>query len=273
MNNKKIHAFFMVAAMVFVMASCTERIELDLEGDLATLVIDARITDIDQGSKVIITKTTSYFFNQPPPMAAGARVMLSADKGSWLLKEESPGKYILPLDFSADHKSTYTLEVDFADEVFHAHSTMPKPVSLDSLSIRPHDWLSGRFDLLIHFRDPPETDNFYMWKVYRNDVLLTDSLLKVPFTDGEPFKGRYVSAPVYVLQPEDGILQSGDVYRVETYSITEEYYEFLLAMLRNQGATGGPFAGPPSNIPSNFSNGALGFFMTAAVTSAEIAIP
>jgi hypothetical protein len=46
----------------------------------------------------------------------------------------------------------------------------------------------------------------------------------------------------------------------------------MIALRRNQGTVGGPFTGPPANVPGNINNGALGFFLAAAVSEVEMVI-
>ncbi len=261
-------AKLMIAAIAMIsMMACSEKIDLELDGMEPRLVIDARITDLPEGNRVLITKSTGYNADTSAPPMTGAVVRLSAGKSMWHLKEIENGEYVLPGYFRGEAPNVYTIEVDTGKEIVHAVSEMKEAVQLDSISVRPHPWLSDHHELVVHFQDPPGQLNYYMWKIYKNGVLLTDTMRKVAFADSEMFSGRYVRVPVYLLQPEDGIPQPGDTIRVDKYRITEEYFNFLVATRRNSGAAGGPFVGPPSNIPSNFSNNALGFFMTASVSS------
>lgn len=270
---KNIKATLVIAATVMIgMMACSEKIDLELDGMEPRLVIDARITDLSEGNRVLITKSTGYNAGNPPPPITGAVVRLSAGKSMWQLKETETGEYMLPGYFRGEAPNVYTIEVETDKETVYAVSEMKEAIQLDSITVRPHPWFSDRQELLVHFQDPPGQLNYYMWKVYKNGVLLTDTMRRVPFADSEIFSGQYVRFPVYMLQSEDSILNPGDTIRVDQYRITEEYFNFLVATRRNRGAAGGPFVGPPANIPSNFSNNALGFFMTASVSSSSLPI-
>lgn len=263
---------FLGALLLVFVPSCSEKIDLELENIDSRVVIDARITDTPEGNRVLLSQTTGFLAEEPAVGLGGAMVMVSSGKRIWHLKEKNVGEYVMPDDFKGEAENTYTLEVDTGEEIYQSVSELKAAVEVDSMLIRPHPWISDHHELVVHFQDPPGQLNFYMWKVYKNGVLLTDSLRKLPFTDSEAFSGRYVRAPVYILQPEDGIPQPGDKIRVEQYRIAEDYFHFLVAARRNQGAAGGPFVGPPSNVPTNIKNGALGFFMTASVTSREMIV-
>ena len=59
---------------------------------------------------------------------------------------------------------------------------------------------------------------------------------------------------------------------VEMHSISRKYYDFLVAIALETEFNGDLFSGPPANIPSNISNGGLGFFIASAVTTEYIEI-
>ena len=56
------------------------------------------------------------------------------------------------------------------------------------------------------------------------------------------------------------------------YGISKEQYEHNTALMLETDWGGGPFSGPPANVPSNISNGALGFFSANAVSSKSVEI-
>lgn len=267
MKNNTVYQIMILALILFSASGCSEKIELELDGMDSRLVIDARVTNIPGYNRVLLSGSSDYLANEPAEPLEGARVRLLTDKSVWYLQEKEAGEYVFPEEFAGEAPSVYVLEVETDDGVYRAESAIKEAIPLDSISVRPHPWLADHHELLIHFQDPPGEVNHYMWRVYKNEVLLTDSIHKAPFADSEAFSGRYVRVPIYIMQPEDGIPEAGDCLRVEQYRITEAYFHFLVALRRNQGAAGGPFVGPPSNIPSNFDRQALGFFMTATVTS------
>lgn len=253
--------------LITAISSCTEKIDLELDEMDSQIVINALITNEVDSNRVLISQTTPYLTDETPPEVSGATIELSDGENNWQFTEAQAGTYFLEEDFRGVPGTTYTLRVETGNEVYQAHSHMEETVQMDSLNVLPHPWLENHYSLLVHFETPEKLEKYYMWRVSKNDTLLTDSLNKVPFVAGDVFNTAYVTAPVYIFQPEDGIPQTGDTITAEMFSIPEEYYDFLVAMQRNQGSAGGPIVGPPSNIPSNFDNGALGFF--AMMSSSE----
>ncbi len=251
-------------------SACTEKIDIELNDTYSRLVVEATITDRDDHHRIMLTKTTSYFHNEQSPSVNDAEVFISSGGYRWQLLPYTPGQYIAPDKFATQVGETYHLEIQYDGQRYQASSTMKPVASIDSLSVRSHAWLPGHKELLVHFQEPAETEDFYMWKVYLNGENLTNSALRVRMASDDLINGRYMHYPFYTFRPDDAPLEAGDHIRVEMYSISEAYYMFLVAMRRNQGATGGPFAGPPANIPSNIDNGALGFFLAASVSEADL---
>lgn len=263
-------------ALVFILlatfVSCSEKIELDLNTGNQRLVVEGMITDRAGTHGVIITKSTSYFFNEPAPGVNDAVVTISDGSHDWQLTQESPGHYMMPQDFAGTPGTTYQLNIEHQNTLYLASTHLREVPAIDSLSRLPHPILPGRDFLMIHFQEPPQTRDFYMYHIFYNDSLVTDSINKVPFGDDDGVNGRYLSIPVYLFRSGNEAPQPGDRIRVQKFSISEEYFQFMIALRRNQGTVGGPFAGPPANVPGNINNGALGFFLASAVSEAEMVI-
>lgn len=258
-----------IPALLLLFAACTEKIDLELDDTYSRLVVEATITDRDDHHEIILTSTASYFHNESAPRIANAEVRISDGTNGWQLTAHQPGHYMFAEKIATQAGTEYQLEIDFEGKTYRASSYMkPVPV-LDSLSVRPHPWIPNHHDLIAHFQEPAESQDFYMWKVYHNGVNLTSTAPSFRIGADDFINGQYIGLPFYIIQPEDELLVPGDTIRVEMYNIGYDYFMFLNAMQRNQGATGGPFAGPPANIPGNIDNGALGFFLAASVSEAE----
>jgi hypothetical protein len=271
MKRKILHiALVLLALPAFF--SCSEKIELDLNTSNTRLVVEGMITDQEGSHGVILTKSSSYFFNEPPTPVEDAIVSVSDGSQQWLLSQENSGHYILPDGFAGIPGTNYQLSIDHQNTLYQASAHLREVPLIDSLSLAPHPILPGRDFLLIHFQEPPQTRDFYMYHIFFNDSLVTDSINKVPFGDDDGVNGRYLSIPVYLFRAGEEAPQPGDRIRVQKFSISEEYFQFMIALRRNQGTVGGPFTGPPANVPGNLNNGALGFFLAAAVSEAEMVI-
>lgn len=261
-----------IPIILLLLQACTEKIDLELGDTYERLVVEATITDRDSFQKVILSRTTTYLSNQPAPMVTDARVSISDGNSRWLLQEHRPGHYSSAEKHAAQAGTMYHLEIEYQGRTYRASSFMKPVAAIDSLTVRPHPFIPNHHELIAHFQEPRETTDFYMWRVFLNDEELTNTILRRPVSADDLINGQYLSLPFYTIRPEDEVMVSGNTIRVEMYNISYEYYLFLIAMRRNQGSAGGPFAGPPANIPGNIDNGAMGFFLAASVSGAAFQV-
>jgi Domain of unknown function (DUF4249) len=99
--------------------------------------------------------------------------------------------------------------------------------------------------------------------------MITDSLHEMIVQDDMLFNGNYAyGIPAQFLDQDekDEIIYPGDTITLEINGITEEYYNFILEAQSEIFYQTPLFSGPPANINSNISNGALGFFTAWSVT-------
>jgi len=115
--------------------------------------------------------------------------------------------------------------------------------------------------------DPPSTD-YYMFNVFKNGELLSDTINKVFITDDKFFNGSYTNGvpAAFLFQdyPREKIIP-GDTVSLQIAGITRDYFNFLTEVQTSSGFNNPLFGGPPANISSNISNGAIGFFSAYSV--------
>ncbi len=128
------------------------------------------------------------------------------------------------------------------------------------------------YQVLLYALDSP-VKNFYAFKVYRNGYLITDSLHEMMVQDDVFFNGNYTfGIPVQFLNQseKDEIILPSDTVTLEINGITDKYYNFILEAQSEIFYQTPLFSGPPANISSNISNGALGFFTAYSVTRSSV---
>jgi len=247
--------------------SCTEPIDLDLNTTHSRMVIEGRITDDHKKHQVKISSTSDYFANQPTKGLVGAIVSITDENDNRydLVEGASEGVYeTQEMSFTAGR--TYRLEVIYDDKRYVASAFMPPVARLDSVGYKwskSHD----HYHALINTQETPGESNFYEWQVYLNSYLVNDSLFETTYTDDQFVDGSYISN-IQIYSFSD--FEIGDTLMVEQYSLTREAYEFYAASTLETKERGGLFDGPPANIPSNISNGALGFFMASSVSRDQV---
>jgi hypothetical protein len=251
-------------------SGCQKVINVDLNNAAPRIVIEGLISDRRGPYSVTITKSGSYF-NQPVlPAVSDAEVTITDNTGiSDTLKETTPGIYLTSKTKGIPGR-TYTLKVFSENIEYEGTSTMLNHVDIDSLSVVRSEFQridfggnnQNRIQYEIHcfFRDPPEK-NFYRIKVFKNDSINTQNyrLYDDQYTNGEETELRVSRA------------EAGNTYRIELQSIdqpTYGYYRTLADLIFSNPL----FGSTPANPNTNLSNGSLGYFGAAAVSSKTIVI-
>lgn len=272
--------FIYLFAAVLFLASCTERIDLDLNDDgNRRIVVDGWFTDQEQQHEIDLTWTTSYFSNQAAPPVEGAFLTISDGQNVIELTEEEPGIYRTPVTAGVPG-NTYTLTIEHEDEVYEASSFMREVAPVDSLHVRVLDPFEEfgfpddpYYSVRIWTQELPGEGDYYMWRTFVNGAGVRDTLRELTFIDDSLYDGVYVEdVEVDYLSIEDGEATVGDTVYIEQFNIGEKAYEIFIGIMNETDWNGGLFDAPPANVETNLSNGALGYFGAAGVSTAQTLI-
>jgi hypothetical protein len=259
-----------------VFNSCTKVIDFDVSEANIRLVIDGSVTSEFKQHQVKISKTGSYFSGIRPPVVSGASIQVSDGLTIWnyFEKTDEPGTYFSQISFKAEQGKTYSIKVQVEGQEYTASEAMQVGATLDSLDIQQffkpipfENAIDSSYTLSVWGQEVGGQRNYYMWKYKINGSFgRTDSLQNIYFLDDKGIDGAYIPGyPIYYIDQKD--LISGDTLALYGYTITDEYYQFLRSvLLETYWRGGGPWDGPPANIPTNFTNGALGYFWVAPVS-------
>lgn len=271
---------FAILPVFLLLASCTERIDLELNEDgNQRIVVDGWFTDQEQQHEVKLTWTTSYFSNQAAPPVEGAFLTISDGENTIELNEEEPGIYKTPVT-AGTPGNTYTLTIEHQDEVYEASSFMRPVAPIDSLHVRVLDPLEEfgfpgdpYYSVRIWTQELPGQGDYYMWQTYVNSFGVRDTLRELTFIDDQLYDGVYVEdVEVDFLSIEDGEATPGDTVFIEQYNIGADAYNIFIGIMNETDWNGGLFDAPPANVETNLTNGALGYWGAAGMSTAETVI-
>jgi hypothetical protein len=275
-------AFFISLILLFMVVSCTERINIELDESFTRLVVDGSITIDTMAHKVILSKTSSYFYNQPAPMVTGAQVTITDGELTFNLTEESAGIYLTQPSVYGIPGHTYTLKIKLPVEIGgyadYTASSMLNPVNpLDSINMtfQPAYSEKGFWEVRCYAQDPPSAD-FYRFLISRNQKLITDTLYEWSVTDDRFFNGNYIKGAIIAEMDQsiaEYVLTEGDTVTAEMNSIGKEYADFIWDAQAELFGSNPLFSGPPANVKGNINNGAIGFFAAYSITRASVITP
>ncbi len=272
--------FIVLILVVVVFTACEKTVELDLKQSESKIVIEGLVTNRLGYQYVRVTRTAGFYDNGPTPRVTNANVLVKDDLGNEFIFNHNPGNqddsigYYLPdQSFIGAVGRTYFLTVEMDGEIYTAQDKLFSLSGIDSLNYRinaeeevePKDYKKF-YEVLLFSKEPPNEENYYFFKFYRNDSLKVYNENDIYFADdkllGEAIDG--LGSPVFY-----GVQ---DTARIEMYSLSREgfvYYFDLQLLLNNDG---GLFSQPPSNSRTNLTNGAFGFFQASAVDVKPIVI-
>lgn len=265
----------LVLFFLLVLASCTEPIELELNTDNnIRLVVDAQLTTETKPHLVQLNLTKDYFKEGESNAAENAVVTLSDGVTTETLSETTPGHYYTSEDYAGEENKTYTLRIEYNEEVYTSTSTIYPVMPIDSIDYEFFEAVENFFDeddpyyaLYAYFQEPPREGDHYIFKYTINNEP-SDNMLDWFFTDDFLVNGSYIADADFF----DFDAEIGDIVTFEAYSTSEQTFDYLNAILLETEFRGGLFDGAPANVPSNISNGAVGAFVTMDVEKKSIEI-
>ena len=284
MINKKIYIVLVSIIAIIIFSSCTAPIDIKTRNSEPVIVIYGQITDEFKNQYIRITSSSPYFDEKMSPTISGAIVQVTSTDGDlFRFYEEKDGYYISENCFAAKVGTTYnlTVEVDFDKdgeiETYEASTTILPVTPVDSVNVKPINIMGYRhFALNFYMQDPPETENFYLCIFYINDSLTNNKLSQYLFTDDRMYNGEYIDGATITYfedatdeknltaprAEEEGnyMVNPGDKIRLQLLNIEKGYYHFIYESISVKYGENPFFGGPPSNISTNISNGAVGFF-------------
>ncbi len=264
--------FLGILFSVFVI-SCTQVMKVDLPVSNDKVVIEGYVTTQTKPFGVKVTKTVALGNTTGYPTINNALVIIADNVGNRdTLGLVTSGVYLTSSPKTGVVGRTYYLTVKIDGVTYSAQDQIHYLAPVDSFYAVYLTAGSGfgitknGYYTFYNSTDPPNQKNYYMYKVYRNDIsVLGPSAIGV-------FDDRFLS-PVIIGARLPGKYSSGDRSKLELYSLSESGYNFYNGLATQLQNDGGFFSTPPANAPSNISNGAIGYFQASDVHVDSLLIP
>lgn len=285
MNMKKLFKNLILSAVsvlaLATFSACDDPIDISLDQGPKRLVVDGWLyqnvtTPTTFPDTIHLKWTSAYFDASASPKATGAFVTISDNTGLVdTLFEVVPGKYITQKTVREIGRN-YKLTIRAEGQTYEAFTTMKPCPLIDSVVAkeitrgRNRPGADSGFNLFYYGPENPMKGDFYRFKTYVNGQLLNKAS-DLAFTDDKSLKERvYIDSLQINFRPFD----RHDLIRVETLSITEDFFYFC-AEAQAQINNGGLFAQPPANVRTNVKNTnpkgppAVGYFGASGLSWAE----
>ncbi len=278
---KKLLYIVMLATLV---SACTEKIDVKLDSTYTRVVVDGNIESDTGIYRVTLTTSADYFANESVPKIVNAIVTITDGDSIFILHESQKGVsgiYETDRNFAGKTGSTYTLHVELPEEIaghttVEASSFLPTVTRLDSIGTVFHpEWgPKGIWTVKLYAQEPGDEVNYYLFNLYRNGILMTDTITKKVVSDDKFYNGSYMNGvDVIYINNENNweTLHPGDTVMLQMSGITKEYYNFI-DQVKQSGFNIPFFTGPPANVEGNISNGGIGFFSAYSSSFAKTVV-
>lgn len=273
-----------IALLALFTTACTESIDIKLDSTYTRVVVDGNI-EADTGVyRVTLTTSADYFSNEPLPKIVNAAVSLSDGSETFMLHESQQGVsgiYETDTDFAGTAGKTYTLQVELATAIaghssVEATSYLPQVTHLDSIAAVFHpEWgKKGIWTIKLYAQEPANEVNYYLFNLYKNGILQTDTITKKVVYDDKFYNGSYMNGVdvIYINNQHSWeTLHPGDTMMLQMSGITKEYFDFV-TQVKQSGFNIPFFTGPPANVKGNVTNGGIGFFAAYSNTFAKTVV-
>ena len=296
MKRKNINIVLTSLFVVVALFSCTAPIDINTRDSEPVIVIYGQLTDEFKSQYIRITSSSPYFDEKANTVISDAKVVVtSSDGDEYLFIYREDGYYVSERLFAASVGVTYnlTVEVDFDGdgvvETYEAETTILPVVPVDSVDIKLINIMGYRhFSLNFYMLEPAETENFYLFRFFINDSISNNKISEYLATDDRMFNGEYVDGATITYfedatdeknltapgaDEDDYYAMPGDRIRLQTLSIEKGYYDFINQCISEKYGENPFFGGPPSNITTNISNGAVGYFTGFCIQENNTIVP
>lgn len=276
------YIFLLISLLgLFWLSSCTEKIEVELDESFTRLIVEGNLTTDTMEHVFMLSKTTDYFANEPAPKVTAATITITDETGnSVLLEEKEEGIYKTPADFYGIANLRYDLRIDLEEEIggfssYEGSSFIPPVAPVDSIGMEFNARFGedGFWIVKLYATDPGGVENFYKINIYRNGILMTDSLNKVSFVDDRLFDGNFtfgIGVSYFNNSYDNQRFRIGDTVVMQMGGITKEHYTYMANVSEATSYQNPLFGGPPANPIGNIDNGAFGYFATYSTTYSSL---
>lgn len=287
---------FSCMILLLLMSSCIDKFNFVSDEPERMLNIEGFLTTVPKAHQIRISQVEKFgpeFIGLGRPVLL-ATVLIRDDLGRVeRLTELSSGYYSTSSDFAAEIGRSYNLEIQLLDGrryISLKEMAMPVPevdsVTYHSVRTVTTDRLNDEFgvQVMAHFQDPPDVENYYFWNVLESDfALITEpDLYHLPFdhptcprcpapkdcctrcfhkdlpkptniitVSDVDFDGIYQNRRIAYVR-DDG-LRFKETYRldIQHLSVSPETHRFLRLVDQQLRLTGSVFDPPPANIRGN----------------------
>ena len=270
--------------LLAILCACTEKVDLQSRSDYHDyLAVEATLTDRPEDpQQVILSRSISYFHNEPQPMVRGASVKVN----DVVFSEIEPGISEAPEGYACEPDVEYRLRISLPDgSGYEAEETMPEPgFRMDAIDYAYAGGKTMDMDSLwtvAVWGNEKDIDSYYLLTHAVNGAYQPLQMCKIApdlFFNSNEVVGFPIEPLLQteVLRKQYGdcfkYLETGDVITLEIWTMEKGYFDYLLSLTMNSVSI--PLFTPqPANVPTNIrGEHVLGYFAVCPIARASVTV-
>ncbi len=260
--------------------------DITLKGSTPRLVVNGGIerntmTPLNE-QKIELSTTVGFLEKKEPIPVTNASVIVNDGTDDFEFLHTANGVYVNDR-IEAKLNTVYTINVQWNGETYTGKDFLSEVPDFDRVyAVFEEETLFTDQGYFLNFdsTDPANVDNYYYYRVFKNDefTIVPDPGNNVTIIEKDQFfdgKSR-----VGINPNEEVSFEIGDKAGVQQLAISANYYNYLVELFTQTGSQGFSLIGnpPPASIRSNLinintpKNRVLGYFYAADVKEASLLI-
>lgn len=274
MRDYKGHGFYGLlsgTALLFLLLwSCEKELDLNLPDEPSKLVVEGWIEN-GKNAEVLLSHTAPYFSaidsNSLQDFAeTHAKVTLISNTENEILTLKPNQAYFPPLvyrsvEMKGETGGTYLLEVILAGDTVTATTTIPEPVSLDTVWFAVDPGLDSKGRIWIRFTDDGHKENYYrvLYKRKGKDSQFISAHIST-FSDalfnGETVELGFLRGITSMIALEnENYFESGDTVSLKFCTIDKVQFEFWKVYQNEVLSSANPLSTSNNQLRTNIKGG------------------
>ena len=266
-----------ILILVFALVSCEKKINWDIpKTEINTIVVDALLTNENKFQEIRLSLPRNDI-NDTSAMATGAIVSMN-DGTNFMNFNESqvlPGIYLSEDKVAATIDKNYYLTVQYNSETYEAETYLVPVHTSNRLYYAPVEgsdtlyeikWIApeystyeqAMYEVIIdwsHLVEGNPEDTISRAKIFHYTLNTID-----------------VSYTIFPQEKENVYFPQYSIITERKYSLTDEHAAYVRALLAETEWQGSLFEEARGNLPTNISNGGLGFFAASSMIADTILV-
>lgn len=259
----------MIATML--LTACEKRDTWNLgQNPDESVVVDGTITSEEKTQEIRLSRPVAYP-NEVPGAVSGAEILVSSDERVYHFHESAiqAGVYLSDDVFAGKPGSTYSLLINTGSRILSAKADMVQGFAFvfaryikDAGSgLLRINWVANpynakrpaMYEILLDWSSVPGYENSAEANTHARLLYYTLPTLDV--------------SEIFAPTMETVLFPPGTIITENRYSLTPEHAEYIRAQLSETNWQGGLFNSASANLPTNLSEGGIGYFGACALTS------